>query len=326
MPRSVSRTASTERHDLLRKRLERFTRMLHGVESGDVRALHRTRVASRRLREVLPVLQLEPETSRKLGRRLRKITEHLGTVREFDVLLGVIDELGEVGRYPKAALAKVAGNIAEDRWHERDRLLAKVPTGDLRRVAAKLEKAAVALETERPIRGTAAHSWRWAIEARIARRATRLAGAISHAGAVYLSERVHDVRIAVKKLRYALEVAADASNLKTTPELTQLRHVQEVLGRLHDLQVLIDRAREAQASLTPPDLTAWRELDTLVVALEDDCRRLHGRYMADRETLIALCTRLSGGAGKGEKAEGKSEKAESKAEGKSQKLRIRRTS
>ena len=49
--------------------------MLHGVEGGDVRALHRTRVASRRLREVLPVLQLDPDMAHKLGRRLRKITQ-----------------------------------------------------------------------------------------------------------------------------------------------------------------------------------------------------------------------------------------------------------
>ena len=69
--------------------------------------------------------------------------------------------------------------------------------------------------------------------------------------------------------------------------------MQNVLGRLHDLQVLIDRARDVQASLTPPDITAWRELDGLVLALEEDCRRLHGRYMHEREALLALCTRLA---------------------------------
>ena len=70
--------------------------------------------------------------------------------------------------------------------------------------------------------------------------------------------------------------------------------MQDVLGRLHDLQVLIDRTRDVQASLTPPDVNAWRELDALVVALEDDSRRLHGWYMHDRDALLALCVRLSG--------------------------------
>jgi CHAD domain-containing protein len=111
---------------------------------------------------------------------------------------------------------------------------------------------------------------------------------------VYLAERLHVVRIAVKKLRYALELAADADHVKSTPDLKQLRRSQDILGRLHDLQVLVDRAREVQGSLAPPDLNARRELDVLVVALEEDCRHLHGRYMQDRDALLALCARLSG--------------------------------
>jgi CHAD domain-containing protein len=291
--------------------------MLQGVEGGDVRALHRTRVASRRLREVLPVLQLDPEVARKLSRRLRKITDRLGTVREFDVLLDVTDELGHAGRYPRAALARVAANIGDDRRQARQRLLSKVPIDELRRVARKLNKVERELEGPPPGRGSARHSWRWAIEARVARRASRLVNAISGAGAVYLAERLHVVRIAVKKLRYALELSADVAHVKSTPDLRQLRRTQDILGRLHDLQVLIDRAREAQASLTPPDVGAWRELDALVAALEDDCRRLHGRYMNEREALFALCARLAGRTSE--------EKGEEK-EVKSQKVKVRRTS
>jgi CHAD domain-containing protein len=290
MPRSI------EPDDLLRTRLERFTRMLQGVEDGDVSALHRTRVASRRLREVLPVLHLDPDATHKLSRRLRKITDRLGVVREFDVLLGLVDELKEAGRYPKAALARVAANLGDDRKHARARLLEKVPIDELRRVAAKLDKMGRALQKEAAAgaAGTTRRSWRWAIDARVARRASSLAAVISDAGVVYLAERLHAVRIAVKKLRYALELAVEAAPLRSSPDLKQLRRVQDILGRLHDLQVLIDRTRDVQASLTPPDINAWRELDALVVALEEDCRRLHGRYMHDRDALLALCARLSG--------------------------------
>jgi CHAD domain-containing protein len=269
--------------------------MLQGVEDGDVDALHRARVASRRLREVLPVLQLDPDAARKLNRRLRKITDRLGKVREYDVLLGVLDELKKVGRYPKAALPRVAAHIGENRAHARERLLEKVSMHDLHRVAAKLEKVARTLESSSSeSRVTARHSWRWAIDARVARRASRLAVAIADAGAVYLAARLHTVRIGVKKLRYALELAADADHVKSSPDLKQLRRTQDILGRLHDLQVLVDRAREVQASLAPPDLNARRELDVLVVALEEDCRHLHGRYMQDRDALLDLCARLSG--------------------------------
>ena len=115
--------------------------------------------------------------------------------------------------------------------------------------------------------------------------------AIEDAGAVYLPERLHAVRIALKKLRYAVELAAEIAGQQTTPELRTLKRGQDLLGRLHDLQVLIDRVRQLQASLTPPDLVAWREFDELVTSLENDCRRLHARYMRARPALLAICDR-----------------------------------
>src|SRR6185436_7272823 len=94
---------------------------------------------------------------------------------------------------------------------------------------------------------TARRSWLWVIDARVARRASELAAAMADAGAVYLAERLHMVRIAVKKLRYALELAVEAAHAKSSPDLKELRRAQSVLGRLHDLHVLINCAREAQA-------------------------------------------------------------------------------
>jgi CHAD domain-containing protein len=73
-----------------RKRVDAFARELKHVEEGDVEALHKTRVTSRRLRELVPLLQLEGDVTRKLTRRLRKVTRRLGTVRELDVLMLLI--------------------------------------------------------------------------------------------------------------------------------------------------------------------------------------------------------------------------------------------
>ena len=60
------------RSELLKKRVDQFTRVLQAVDQGDVRALHQARVASRRIREVTPLLQLDHGRTRKLGKRLRK--------------------------------------------------------------------------------------------------------------------------------------------------------------------------------------------------------------------------------------------------------------
>jgi len=47
-----------------------------------------------------------------------------------------------------------------------------------------------------------------------------------------------------------------------------------------------------QAALAPPSLAAWRDLDALVLSLEDDCRRLHARYMRLRDALLAIADRV----------------------------------
>lgn len=289
---------STTRHALLRKRLERFTRLLHGLDQGDIVTVHRTRVASRRLRELLPVLQLEPDVTRKLGRRLRKVTERLGTVRELDVLLMLIDELRESRPQETVGLRRVADAVGWERTEARDRLLErKLPLTDLKQIGRKLERIVETLERDdrQPAsRRPRKRGWLWALDARIAHRAAALDAAMREAGAVYLEERLHTVRIALKKLRYAMELRAEAAGSKRTPDLRILKRDQDLLGRLHDLQVLIARVRQMQAALTPPNLAVWRELDAVVVSLENGCRRLHACYMRERPKLAAICARASG--------------------------------
>jgi CHAD domain-containing protein len=265
--------------------------MLHGVEHGDVRSVHRARVASRRLRELLPVLQLDAGTARKVGRRLRRITRRLGALRELDVLLTMIDELREPRRSPSRALEHVAGEIRKARTEGQDKLERKPVMTELRRIGRKLETVTDRLQTadaDRP----RDRAWRWAIEARVARRAMALRTAMEQAGALYLPERLHAVRIALKKLRYGVEVGAEAMGADRSADLRTLKRAQEVLGRLHDSQVLIDRVRCAQASLDPPDLAVWRELGQLVTVIEENCRRLHARYVRERAAIAAVCGRL----------------------------------
>jgi CHAD domain-containing protein len=280
---------TSQRYDLLSTRLDRFTRMLHGFAEGDVRALHRTRVASRRLREILPVLELDPDVARRLGRRLRKVTGRLGVVRELDVLTLLIEELHDSGKYDSATLARIATAVAETRARARDRLFAKLPTGELRRIAAKLGKVASDLRDHK----TPSRGWRWAVEARLTHRATALKHALIEAGALYLPERLHAVRIAVKKLRYALEVAVDATGVAAAGDLHTLKRGQEILGRLHDLQILIDHVRQIQASMEPPDVAMWRNIDELITALENECRRLHARFMRNQAAVRTACDHVN---------------------------------
>jgi CHAD domain-containing protein len=265
--------------------------MLPGVETGDTGAVHRTRVASRRLRELLPVLELDHAVARKLTRRLKKLNRRLGTVRESDVLIQLLDELHKSDRIPDRALRRVGDAARKARDEARGRLSHKNVAADLKRTAKKLEGIAATLEDADAGRSRG-RGWRWAIDARVARRAATLRHAIREAGSMYVPDRVHTVRLALKKLRYGLELSAEAAGVKETPDVRMLKRGQELIGRLRDFQVLIERLRNVQASMTTPDVAAWRELDTLVTSLEHHCRRLHARYVRDRVALMTLCDRL----------------------------------
>ena len=281
-----------ERSQLLKRRLRRLTRTFSRLEKGDIVALHRARIASRRLRGLLPLLELQSGRARRLGRRLRKVTSRLGAVRELDVLQLLIDELHVSRRPDRVPLSRLAATVAKERGAARKRLFNRLPMDELRKIAKRLDGIVDELRDLEESSPRKARAWRWAIDATIVARASRLRDAMASAGAVYLPERLHVVRIAVKKLRYAVELGTEMAGAPT-PELLMLKRAQDVLGRMHDHQVLIDRVRQEQASLAPPDLETWRGLDALLSSLEDDCRRLHARYMRSRVALDAMTEKLS---------------------------------
>jgi CHAD domain-containing protein len=113
--------------------------------------------------------------------------------------------------------------------------------------------------------------------------------AIEHAGGIYLADRLHRVRVAAKKLRYALEIQRELTHSRSTAQLNRLKTQQDLLGRMHDLEMLIERARGVQAELTPRDRRGMAELKTLIRVLEGECRDGHATYMRGRPALLKLC-------------------------------------
>jgi CHAD domain-containing protein len=68
---------------LFDRRLIPFTNALAGVRTWDEEAIHQSRMASRRLRELVPLLELDHGTMRRVGRQLRRVTRRLGKLREI---------------------------------------------------------------------------------------------------------------------------------------------------------------------------------------------------------------------------------------------------
>src|SRR5918993_6082683 len=84
---------------LLKQRLEPILETMPAAQAGDVRSVHQARVATRRLREALPVLGGAIDTAAviQLRRQVRRMTRALGPVRELDVALLHLEEFAKRG-------------------------------------------------------------------------------------------------------------------------------------------------------------------------------------------------------------------------------------
>ncbi len=107
-----------------------------------------------------------------------------------------------------------------------------------------------------------------------------------------MPERLHAVRIAVKRLRYALEAGQEATGARATAQLTQLKAIQDLLGRAHDLHVLAERIHEVEVGVVQRSRATARDLAVLARALDRECRALHAAFMSRRNGLLTLSASL----------------------------------
>jgi CHAD domain-containing protein len=268
---------------LLERRTRALKRYLAAAVKGDGIGVHQARVASRRLREAVPVLSdgLQGAKPAKAQRKIRRLTRALGAVRELDVTLHLVDELAEKPGIPRPALGDVRAHVIEAREQRREVMHERLAGVDVDKLVRRLDAVRDALGHPSPD-----HTWRAALASRIAKRARRLGSAIDAAGQIYAPEALHRVRIATKKLRYAMELADESRAAPSAALVRTLRKAQDTLGRMHDLQVLQHHVSEVaarpKAHIPAPDAGSA----ILARSIEDECRQLHGRYVALLPALI----------------------------------------
>jgi CHAD domain-containing protein len=274
---------------LLRQRLVSLLKAMPAAQAGDEISVHQARVASRRLREALPVLgtRADGDALGRVDKKVRKITRALGPVRELDVTLSLLAELEGRGDAPVRAIARVRDAVTDERQKRRRRMLQTITPSKLNKLRKRLVRVA-APDGHRTIKGSALAE----ANAQVAARAALLRDAIDYAGGIYLADRLHRVRVAAKKLRYAVEVQRELMRSRSTAVLNRLKAQQDLLGRMHDLEILIEHARDVQTKLTPRDRRGMAELRSLIRLLEAECRECHATYMRGRPALIKLCDDL----------------------------------
>lgn len=251
-------------------------RHLSGAAAGDHVGVHQARVASRRLREAIPVLStgLHGSKAGKATRKVRRLTRALGTVRELDVTLSLLEALSATPDVSRTAVEEVRATVTREREARREVMLKRLASVDQDKLGRRLASvsAALAAATTEP--------WRKALGSRLLDRSRALTEAMDAAGHMYSPERLHDVRIAAKKLRYGLELAFDAGVKAAAPHVRTIKSVQDMLGTLHDLQVLQTHIGATQISGPPARPEPRAALDALAAHVEAQCRHLHGKYLS----------------------------------------------
>lgn len=267
---------------LLLRRARELERQLPQAIQGLDTGVHQARVASRRLREAVPVLAADTKARRKAERKIRKLTRALGTVREMDVTVQILDEFAQGPGIPRNALEDVRAHVVEERDRRREVMLERLGDVNTEKLSRRLEEASIMTAITGPAQ------WREALAARVSHRTKRLRRAIQAAGQIYAAEPLHNVRIETKKLRYALELVADARLAPARPLVNALKRAQDTLGRLHDLQIIEQHVAAVQA--LPPTRRGAHDAGLKVLAgmLEDQCRHLHGRYVKQVPALLHL--------------------------------------
>ncbi len=269
---------------LLQRRARALIDALPGAVAGDAAALHRARVASRRLREALPVAGAGASggAQRKVRKLARRLTRALGTVRELDVTLQILEERAEADDGHGSAIDRARGMVRVERERRRAdmlRRLSRINPDKLQRRLASFTAEVAAAEND---------PWRRTLAARLAHRARRLHQAIGRAGSIYIPFRLHAVRIAAKQLRYTLELAVEVGLSDVRPLVSTVKRAQTTLGRLQDLQVVL---RQVDAASAEPGLepAARAGLARLAQTIDEDSRRAHGRYLRWASRLSAVC-------------------------------------
>lgn len=211
----------------------------------DPKGLHDARVAVRRLRAVLELL--DPAVYPRLkaaGRALRAFTTALGPRRELDVHRELLLQL-----HAQAAFDLQRASV-EHLMQGLDRRRAKAArelAGKLRTVDPATWKRLLGVESlPRPFHGEPPLDTAWRrIQERLEPALETLPGLDRVEDAVAL----HDARVALKRARYRVEILGELFPAPPAAILARLRTLQDALGRHHDMTLLEGLLWDRQAEL-----------------------------------------------------------------------------
>jgi CHAD domain-containing protein len=278
--RTAARAALEARIEAVRH----YVALVADQPAEDPEHIHQLRVSTRRLAAALSLFrrQLKGRPRRRLRDVVRRIRRAAGAARDLDVLRDLlVSELAAIGRDDRASVELVTRGL------------------DRERQAARREVARMAGRWSGPFAKTSA-----AILERLAKndardgRATRLgelarrvvpkrATQFSETGRGDLTDldRLHQLRIAAKRLRYVMELVGYCFAARFRDSLYgEIERIQEELGAINDLRNLLALVPELpNAEFSKRDRSQHGtviNLDLLAARVSRELTRQHAAFVA----------------------------------------------
>ncbi|HMB95578.1 MAG TPA: CHAD domain-containing protein [Tepidisphaeraceae bacterium] len=200
------------------------------LEKFDEEAIHKSRVATRRLKAAIELLEPVLDKNHvkpfaKIGRRIR---HRLGPLRDIDVMLNHLDDIKPTSPHADAA-DWLREQLADDRDAARDKSRGKIPSGKiLSRLATWKTLREDVIAAQEAVPSLLAESLH-----------LQLDRFIEHAAQI---KNAHELRIAGKALRYTVELAKADKHKLPSDVLRTFKSMQDSLGTWHDYVVLAECA------------------------------------------------------------------------------------
>jgi len=221
----------------------------------DPDAIHKARVATRRLKAALDLLKtcISPAHAgpfMKIGRKLRR---RLGPLRDIDVMIEHLDEVGKGASFEPGA-RWLRDRLLEDRSTARTKASQQVPPASaLARLGTWWGLRQDVIDADPAVTSLLGESLHLQLD-RFVEHADQMVQATS-SRPVESSLKLrdpHELRIAGKALRYTLELAQAQGHTLPPDLLKTFKHMQERLGAWHDYIVLGQRSMEASLDADLP--------------------------------------------------------------------------
>lgn len=228
---------------VLRSRMEEMCALREkALDWSDIAGVHDMRVASRRLRSALrDFLPLLPK--RIPRKRLKALAGALGAVRDEDVAIDALDKLRASAKRDVAAGIE---QLIEERRSRRDRARAILKEAISAESLNKLKAKFITSLEEKTAKAKAGRagkrvekSFRDAGREVILSRSNELCSMSVSLYQPFEIEPLHRMRIAAKRLRYAIELFTQCWPERIASFAEEIAKVQKSLGELHDCDVWI---------------------------------------------------------------------------------------